>query len=457
MTLSFSAYMEQFDQLVAAYIPPRESWGPVEQAIYGTPDPFHLPPEEAQRLQFEALSSTFRHHYEKNAYYHKLCLERDFSPQDLRGPADLERIPLLPDRFFKEYPAGRDFALWLANVMTGDLPNVVIREKNPSYDQVIKAFQQAGITVCFSSGTSGRHTFIPRDQRTFNTSEYAISKCAVVIGYPGWNPEMRGYLMMPNPRKTHLYAGRVAMIYFDTMAEVKVAIDREVTVDLLAKAMGADRSLAGRIVQNASRKTERGMVEQIIAWLEYHQEKTQDILSLVGAPYLLAGVLERLEADGKYLHLAGRAGVGTGGGWKIQEGRRIPSEQFRAWVEERLGIPSKDCIDVYGMVEGNGWMTQCPEGHYFHIPTCYFKPMVLDKEYKPLGFGQWGRFAFLDAAATSYPGFMVTGDLVKMLERCPVCDRTGPVLEPEVRRAVGEEMRGCGEEVRNLVSFDLGS
>ena len=457
MTISFTEYMELFDKRVAAYIPPRESWGPVEKAIYGIPDPFHLPPEEAQRLQFEALSFTFRHHFQKNAYYHKLCLERGFTPEELKGPDDLERIPLLPDRFFKEYPAGRDFAMWLANVMTGDLPKIVIKEKNPSYDQVIEAFQQAGITVCFSSGTSGRHTFIPRDERTFNLSEYAITKGAVAIGYPGWNPEMKGYLMMPNPRKTHLFAGRVAMIYFDTISEVTVAIDREVSVDLLAKAMGADRSLAGRIVQYASRKTEKRMVDKIIAWLEYHQEKTQDVLTLVGAPYLLAGVLEQLEADGKRLQMGGRAGVATGGGWKIQEGRRIPSEQFRTWVEERLGIPPKDCIDVYGMVEGNGWMTHCPEGHYFHIPTCYFKPMVLDKEFKPLGFGQWGRFAFLDAAALSYPGFMVTGDLVKMLERCPVCDRTGPVLEPEVRRAVGEEMRGCGEEVRNLVSSDLGN
>jgi phenylacetate-coenzyme A ligase PaaK-like adenylate-forming protein len=136
--------------------------------------------------------------------------------------------------------------------------------------------------------------------------------------------------------------------------------------------------------------------------------------------------------------------------------RRIPSDQFRVWVKDRLGIPPEDCMDVYGMVEGNGWMTQCREGHYFHIPTCYFKPMVLDSDYKPLGYGQWGRFAFLDAAAHSYPGFMATGDLVKMLERCPACDRTGPVLEAEIKRAVGEEMRGCGEEVRNLVSSDLG-
>jgi len=40
---------------------------------------------------------------------------------------------------------------------------------------------------------------------------------------------------------------------------------------------------------------------------------------------------------------------------------------------------------------------------------------------------------------------------VKLYERCPVCDRVGPVLEPEVRRASGEEVRGCAEEMRRLI------
>jgi hypothetical protein len=108
------------------------------------------------------------------------------------------------------------------------------------------------------------------------------------------------------------------------------------------------------------------------------------------------------------------------------------------------------------MVEGNGWMVQCPEGHYLHAPYSYYKPLVLDEEYKPLAYGQWGRFAFLDAAAWSYPGFIITGDTARLLERCPVCHRPGPVLEPEVRRATGEEMRGCGEEVRRMVTADMG-
>ena len=37
-----------------------------------------------------------------------------------------------------------------------------------------------------------------------------------------------------------------------------------------------------------------------------------------------------------------------------------------------------------------------------------------------------------------------------MLEHCPVCDRPGPVLEPEIQRAPSEEMRGCAEEVRRI-------
>ena len=51
---------------------------------------------------------------------------------------------------------------------------------------------------------------------------------------------------------------------------------------------------------------------------------------------------------------------------------------------------------------------------------------------------------------------IVTGDQVRLLERCPVCDRPGPVLEPEIKRAAGEEIRGCAEEMRKMLSSDLG-
>jgi len=97
-------------------------------------------------------------------------------------------------------------------------------------------------------------------------------------------------------------------------------------------------------------------------------------------------------------------------------------------------------------------MMQCPEGHYLHTPYTYYKPFVLDKTLAPVEYGEWGRLAFLDALANSYPGFIITGDEVRMHERCPVCDRPGPVLEPEVKRAKGAEIRGCAEVIGRVLA-----
>jgi hypothetical protein len=68
---------------------------------------------------------------------------------------------------------------------------------------------------------------------------------------------------------------------------------------------------------------------------------------------------------------------------------------------------------------------------------------------------KWGRFAFLDALAHSYPGFVMTGDQVRLLEHCRVCDRPGPVLDRVIKRMPSEDMRGCAEEVRRVFDHDL--
>ncbi len=178
-------------------------------------------------------------------------------------------------------------------------------------------------------------------------------------------------------------------------------------------------------------------------------------MALVGAPFLVHSVIERLKHEGRTFDLGERGCVLTGGGWKVHESKRMPEAEFRRDVEEYLGIPPDQCIDLYGMVEANGWMTQCPEGHHLHIPHTYMHTMVLDDEYRPVGYGETGRLAFLDGSMGSYPGFIITSDRVRMLERCPVCDRPGPVLEPGVTRVAGKESRGCAEEVRRMVSSDM--
>jgi hypothetical protein len=166
-------------------------------------------------------------------------------------------------------------------------------------------------------------------------------------------------------------------------------------------------------------------------------------------------MMNALQMEGRSFDFGERGQVATSGGWKIQENVRIPHADFRKQVQDVLGIPETHCLDLYGMVEGNGWMISCPEGHYLHAPYTYYKPLVLDDDLMPAGYGEWGCFAFLDAIAQSYPGFIISGDQVRLLEHCPVCDRPGPVLDPEIQRAKGEEVRGCAEELRRILAQDL--
>jgi hypothetical protein len=260
---------------------------------------------------------------------------------------------------------------------------------------------------------------------------------------------------MPNPHKTNVFAGKVCTVYFDAIRDVQVAIDRDVSADTVRTAMSGQKTLRTAIIRLGMQLAARRMIDRIIRWLLYH-DQAGDNMTLVGAPFLILSVIKRLQAQGRRLDLGENAGIATGGGWKVYETERIPSAEFRRLANEVLGILPTRCLDVYGMVEGNGWMVHCPEGHYLHVPTSYFRPLVVNDDLKPVGYGEWGRFAFLDGAALSYPGFILTGDVVRLLAHCPVCDRPGPVLEPEIRRASGEEMRGCAEEVRRIVAADLG-
>lgn len=454
-TRTMSEYILEFDRRLAKYIPPHGEWGPVEQAIFKPPDIYRVPLAEAEAMQLSSIRHTFQRHYQHNRMYRSFCQEHGVSPDDIRTVEDLEKIPLISDRFFKEHPQGRDFAAWIGNIFTGELPRVVIPGGEPTFEQVIQAFNNAGLVIAYSSGTSGRQTVIPRDRRTYNLSEYAVARSAITMAFPQWSYEMSGYLMMPNPHKTNVYAGKVCAVYFDAIEEVQVAIDREVPAEVIRVTMSNEGGLRPALIRWVTRMSSRRMIDRIIRWLEEH-EKSGRRITLVGAPFLIWSVMEKLRSEGRRMDFSERGGIATGGGWKIYEDRRLPVSEFRQMAHEVLGISPEYCLDVYGMVEGNGWMVHCPEGHYLHMPYTYYRGMVLDDDFKPLGYGNWGRFAFLDASALSYPGFIMTGDLVRMLEHCPVCDRPGPVLEPEIRRASGEDLRGCGEEVRRMVASDIG-
>lgn len=449
--IAYETYMAALDARLSHYLPEKNT--PLYDALVKPKDLFRVPLREAEHLQFSCIKQAFVHNYTHSKFYHKFCKDHAVTPDDLKTNQDLSKIPLIPDKFFKEYPSGKDFALWLAGIYTGEVPPMTIRQKNPSYDDVIRAYYDAGITVSYSSGTGGRYTFIPRNKQTFLNAEYALAKTVVGMAYPLWSYDSYGYLLMPNPKKNFIFAGKALEVYYDAVKDVRSAIDREVTTELVQITMGHREGLKSNIVRYFSYRQQKKMIENIISWLEQH-EAAKDTITLLGAPYILYAVMEKLKREGRHFDFGDRGGVATGGGWKGL--RNITSKEFRTEINNVLGISDRLVLDVYSMVEGNGWMIHCPEGHYLHVPYTYYKPLVLDEEYKSVGYGEWGRFGFLDGISTSHPSFIVTGDQVKLLEHCPVCDRPGPVLEPEVKRVKGEDIRGCAEEVRRMLSSDLG-
>ncbi|MFO8133661.1 MAG: hypothetical protein R6U10_07025 [Thermoplasmatota archaeon] len=453
------AFLEEVNRRLAGYMPEGGPAHAGEVALYEPESMYGTSAEQAKQYRLDAVCHAFRHHYENNRFYHDYCREHDVAPDDITGFDDFRKIPLLSHRFFKDYPSGKEFAMWVANIMTGEIPQVTIDSADPSYDDVIESFGRSGVTIAYSSGTTGRFTFIPRDQQTYYNAEYAIARCCLEMLSDWWEYDSDAYLLFPHPHKTNLWVGKVTAALPDAVVKnVEVAIDREITTDLIRISMGRPQGLKEKLMSGVARLTAKRrnqkMVDDIISWLK-RLEDTGRHIGFFGAPFILNLVMNKMEREGMRFDFGERGAVITGGGWKVHEDKRLPVDAFRGKVEKYLGIPDRQCLDLYAMVESNAFMIQCPEGHYLHIPHNYFHPMVLDENNQPLGYGETGKFAFLDGLAMSYPGFIFTGDRVKLLERCPVCGREGPVLEPEVSRMAGEEIRGCAEEMRKMLLSDL--
>jgi len=437
----------------AGYVPPRESWTPVDEALYGVKELFKVPEDKAEELRFNAVKYSFSRWYSNSEWYHRYCDEFDVDPGEIKTPSDIPKIPLISHRFFKTYLEGADFARWLDQIYIGEVKQLTLTRSNPTLDDVIDAFGDTGILATYSSGTSGRFSFIPKDRLTFIRSQYSLGKEGIseILGH-WYDPEAYAYLLGPNPSKTNMWVGKVVTLMDKVYRDTQYAFDKKITTQIVRVSLGDIQGLTEKIMATIIQlmNSMGNMIPKVVNWLE-ERERSGDKVFLAEAPFILQSVVSKLEKEGRAFDFGERGAVITGGGWKTHEDEKIPMKEFRESVERVLGIPEENHVDLYTMVESNWHGIQCPEGHYLHLPPSIVYPMVLDESMKPVGYGETGRFAFIDPLANSYPGCIITGDMVKLHERCPVCDRVGPVLEPEVRRATGEEIRGCAEEMRRLI------
>ena len=433
------------------FIPPENQWTPVDTALFKHPIFFNNY-TKIQKLMLPAIQHSFKHHYINNTLYHSLCETSNIKPNNIKTHEDISKIPLLPDTFFKDYPDDHNYLKWLDTIYTGTLPIPQLSSNTPSHDEVIEALKKIDINIMFTSGTSGKFSFIPRNAESWDRLNYCAIHTVVELMNYDYNDTV--LLLIPDPRQTNLTIACLFGIAFKLYnpKNINIALDKtKITTQFLrmqrAQAIGIKEKIKAKALKQLSPMVQKKSDKRMIELMQQKQKEGKK-LNIAGPPFWLNRILERMKTEGITLNLEDSQ-VLTGGGWKAEEDKRAPEEAFREKVEEILGIPQHHYHDVYAMSECSSVFLSC-EGHYKHIPPV-IHPLVLDDDLQPLGYNESGRFAFIDPLPTSYPGFIITGDHVKLMEHCPVCDREGPVLDIEVTRMPGVEGRGCAAVMAELM------
>ncbi len=436
-------------------VPPKAQWTPVDEALFGTSDCFHVEKEKAEQSRFRAIKHAFTHHYENSAFYRRYCQADGIEPADIKEPADLLRIPMIPDVFFKDHGEGKAFIEWLRKVYTGRLPLVQVK-KNPSYQDILEAFEEKGVTITFTSGTTGKFSFFPRSALTWARQRYAIGATTKEMLGDTYDPDRVMMEFGPSPDKTFAFGGKGVAAIQNAMFDPQnmyYMINNKVTPDSIRIARGFTRGFKEKMLARAGALVEAWMVNQFVQRLERLAEAKRRLM-ITGFPSLLENAMDILTAKGKKLAFDIQTRVVTGGGWKIRAAGPLPQHEFRERINREWGIADENCRDAYGMSECSVIFPEC-KAHYKHVPYALIYPLVLGEDLKPLGYGQYGRFAFLDPIPDSYPGFIMTRDRVRLLASCPACDMTGPVFEQDITRVQGAEERGCSSLMRTLMGQHL--
>ncbi len=146
--------------------------------------------------------------------------------------------------FFKVNSNNKEFIRWLKKIYVGEFPELNIKSKKNLFDNAIEASQKEDITLVYSSGTSGNFSFIPRDKLTWNRQMFVSSCLLDIIPVKFLSDSHHIVWLGPNPRKTHLYIGRLTLMLLELFDESNIdfGIDREITTKVIQILMGTSKS-----------------------------------------------------------------------------------------------------------------------------------------------------------------------------------------------------------------------
>jgi hypothetical protein len=417
-------------------------------------DLYAIPREEREKLQLEAVRINFARMRNRIPALKKLA--------DRQGVEHIDRLEdVLPvcfdHRVLKNYPIqiieNRDFTKltsWLNKLTAHDLTRIDLTGI-ATIEQWLARLEALGMLVTYSSGTTGKLSFVPRSldelgpwkAHFFNVNRASTGVDAHTTKLPTLSPTYRG--------------GYQTMLKMMSLFSIEMAggpqhyhtlYDTHIPADLMA--------LSGRLQSAEDRgEVERlgldpALLEQRRTMLEQGRRRDQDMEAWFGK-LVEQFKGQRVKVGGTFadLYRVARAGLdkGTrcsfapssilvgGGGMKGYKG--APAD----WEEQvKLFFGVNKLGNQYGFSECIGNAPLCDAGFFHFLP--YAVPLLMDANGKalPRDGVQKGRLVLVDPIPTSYWGGFTSGDEVTVHweEDCP-CGWGGPRAAKSIRRFAQSE------------------
>jgi len=417
-------------------------------------DLYAIPREEREKLQLEAVRINFSRMRDQVPALKKLA--------DRQGVDHIDKLEdVLPvcfdHRVLKNYPIhiieNRDFpklTAWLNKLTAHDLTRVDLSGLR-TIEEWLRRLEAYGMLVTYSSGTTGKLSFVPRSQdeygpwkfHFFNVDRAITGVDAQAVKMQTFFPSYRG--------------GYKTLLKLMSMLNVAMAGGPENYYTLYDSHIPADlMALSGRL-QAAEDRGEIGqlgldpaLLEQRQQMLEQGRRREQDLETWFSRLIQqFKGQRVRIGGTFSDLYRVARAGLDKGvrcdfapgsilmggGGMK---GYKDAPDDWEEQVKEFFGVARLG--NQYGFSECIGNAAMCEHGFFHFLP--YTVPLLMgaDGSALPREGVQTGRLTLVDPIPTSYWGGFTSGDEVTMHweEDCP-CGWGGPRAEKNIRRFADKE------------------
>lgn len=341
--------------------------------LFRTADPFDT--EKTESLFLEAVKENCEHHYRHCPAYRSMLDKLQFSPDMLKQPSDLHRLPFLPTVLFKRH---RLFSY-------------------PERRMLIKAT---------SSGTRGQFSKIGFEASGLLCGLRMVIKIARWRGLLSWRPT--NYIILGyKPHKGN-----------DT-AVTKTAFGSTFFAPALHRAYALH-------YRNGKYEPD---LEGIIRTLQKYS-RSRFPVRFMGFPSYTYFLLKMMDERGVRLSLPTHSMIMLGGGWKQFYKERVEKQVLYDLAKKVLDIEEDQIVEFFGAAEHPILYCDCPN-HHFHVPA-YSRVIIRNiQTLEPVPNGTMGLVNLMTPMVKATPILSVMTDDLGVLhdgETCS-CGITSPYLE----------------------------